>query len=93
MGRRQKPRSTGRRSTFAWPIIVFGVILVVAAILLLTRQGDDGGTPQIVVDQQQIDYGYVKFGETRAFEISVTNKGTGALRFKERPYIEILEGC
>jgi hypothetical protein len=69
------------------------VILVVAAILLLTRQGDDGGTPQIVVDQQQIDYGYVKFGETRAFEISVTNKGTGALRFKERPYIEILEGC
>ena len=38
MGRRQKPRSTGRRSTFAWPIIVFGVILVVAAILLLTRQ-------------------------------------------------------
>jgi hypothetical protein len=69
------------------------VILVVAAVLLLTRQGDDGGTPQIVVDQQQIDYGYVKFGETRAFEISVTNTGAGALRFKEKPYIEILEGC
>jgi hypothetical protein len=41
------------------------VILVAAAVLLLTRQGGDGGTPQIVVDQQQIDYGYVKFGETR----------------------------
>ena len=70
MGRRQKPRSSGRRATLAWPIIVFGVLLVTAAIVLLTRQGGDGN-PQLVVDQQQIDYGYVKFGETRAFEISV----------------------
>lgn len=93
MGRRQKPRRTAGRKAFTWPIIVFGVILVVAAVLLLTRQGDDGGTPQIVVDQQQIDYGYVKFGETRAFEISVTNAGDGALRFEKKPYIEILEGC
>jgi hypothetical protein len=70
------------------------MILVVAAVLLLTRQGgESGGTPQIVVDQQQIDYGYVKFGETRAFEIAVTNAGDGALRFKEKPHIEILEGC
>ena len=93
MGRRQKPRSTGWPPAFAWPIIVFGVILVAAAVLLLTRQGDDDGTPQLVVDQQQIDYGYVKFGETRAFEIAVTNAGDGALRFKEKPHIEILEGC
>ena len=93
MGRRQKPRSTGRRAALTWPIIIFGVILVAAAVLLLTRQDGGGGTPQLVVDQQQIDYGYVKFGETRAFEISLTNTGTGALRFKERPYIEILEGC
>lgn len=93
MGRRQKPRSPGRRRAFAWPIIVFGVILVAAAVLLLTRQGDDGGVPKIAVDQQKIDYGYVKFGETRAFEIAVTNTGTGALRFKQKPYIEILEGC
>jgi len=93
MGRRNKPRSASRRTALAWPIIVFGVILVVAAVLLLTRQTGDGGTPQLAVDQQQIDYGYVKFGETRAFEIAVTNKGTGALRFKQKPYIEILEGC
>ena len=93
MGRRQKPRSTGRRAALTWPIIVFGVILVAAAVLLLTRQGGDGGIPQIVVDQQQIDYGYVKFGETRAFEVSVANKGTGVLRFERKPYIEILEGC
>jgi mannose-1-phosphate guanylyltransferase len=47
----------------------------------------------IAVDRQTIDYGYVKFGETRAFEFAVTNAGDGVLRFKEKPYIEILEGC
>lgn len=92
MGRRNKPRTAGRRGALAWPIIVFGVLFVAAAIVLLTRQGGDGN-PQLVVDQQQIDYGYVKFGETRAFEISVTNAGDGALRFRQKPYVEILEGC
>ena len=93
MTRRNRPRTRELGSKFAWPIIVFGVILVGAAVVLLTRPDAGGGTPQIVVDQQTIDYGYVKFGETRAFEISVKNAGDGALRFMEKPYIEVLEGC
>ncbi|MFH1185405.1 MAG: hypothetical protein V1755_10260 [Chloroflexota bacterium] len=95
MSRRNKPRTHGQGANRVWPIIVFGVILVAAAVFLLTRPGggSDSGTPQIVVDQQMIDYGYVKFGETRAFEFTVTNAGGGALRFREKPYIEILEGC
>ena len=95
MSRRNKPRAHGHGANVAWPIIVFGVILIAAAVFLLTRPGSvsESGTPQIVVDQQMIDYGYVKFGETRAFEFTVTNAGDGALRFKEKPYIEILEGC
>ena len=44
-------------------------------------------------NSRQIDYGYVKFGETRTFEIKVTNTGDGSLRFTEKPYIEVLEGC
>lgn len=87
-----------RRRGMAWPIIAFGLILVVGAARLLTRQGgasqsDSGGTPRIVVDQPKIDYGYVKFGETRTFRIAVTNTGTGPLRFTTKPYIEVLEGC
>lgn len=93
MSRRNKPRTHGGRTRFVWPLIAFGLILIAAAIFLLTRPGDAGGSPRIVVDQQRIDYGYVKFGETRAFEIKVTNAGTGTLRFKEKPHIEILEGC
>jgi len=93
MSPRNKPRLHERRPGFAWPLIAFGVLLLVAAAFLLTRPGDTGGTPQIAVDQQAIDYGYVKFGETREFTFTVTNAGDGALRFKEKPYIEILEGC
>ena len=88
-----------RRGGIAWPVIAIGAILVVGAALLLTRQSGggggsgNGGTPQIAVDQTKIDYGYVKFGETRSFKLAVTNAGTGALQFKSKPYIEVLEGC
>ncbi|MCK6583890.1 MAG: hypothetical protein L6Q49_12400 [Anaerolineales bacterium] len=56
------------------------------------NQGN-GGTPSIAVDQQRIDYGDVKFGVNKTFAIKVTNTGDGTLRFKEGPYIEVVEGC
>jgi len=71
-------------------LAVGGVILIVAAFFLANR---GGGTPKITVDQEKIDYGYVKFGTNEAFRINVTNSGNGVLRFKEKPYIEVLEGC
>jgi hypothetical protein len=95
MSRRNKARYERRRAGIAWPIIIFGGILVIAAAFLLLRQGgaNETGTPQIIADQQSIDYGYVKFGDTRSFEIAVTNAGDGVLRFAKKPYIEVLEGC
>ncbi len=86
------------RASLAWPVIAFGAILIVGAALLFTRHGDaatttEGGTPRIVVDQPKIDYGYVKFGETRTFKLAITNGGDAPLRFKSKPYIEVLEGC
>lgn len=92
-----------QKKTFAWPILVFGgILLLVAAFLLANRSGGGGGgggggsangTPQIAADPQKIDYGYVKFGNNETFKIKVTNTGTGVLRFKDKPYIEVLEGC
>jgi hypothetical protein len=61
--------------------------------LALQNNGAGGGTPKLTVDQDKIDYGYVKFGENKTFAIKVTNVGDGTLRFKEKPYIEVLEGC
>ena len=89
-----KKKYRKQKSTFPWPIVALGgVLLLVAAFFLARQGGDGGGTPGIKVDQQKIDYGYVTFGETRSFAIRVTNTGDGTLRFKEDPYIEVVEGC
>ena len=72
-----------------------GALLLILAAFLFARQAgpQESGNPQIAVDQQEIDYGYVKFGETRQFKIAVTNTGDGVLRFDKKPYVEVVEGC
>ncbi len=93
----RKHRRHSQRRSLVWPIIVAGGILLVAAAFLIANRGSGGGTgggtPQIAVDQQKIDYGYVAFGNDKQFAVKVTNTGDGVLRFKEKPYIEVLEGC
>ena len=83
-----------RKREFPLPLVVFGGILLIFAAILYARQGSGGGgTPSITVDQQRIDYGDVKFDVGKTFAIKVTNTGDGTLRFKEEPYIQVLEGC
>ena len=88
-----KKKYRKQQKSFPWPLVALGGVLLLIAAFFLARQGGGGGTPTIKVDQQKIDYGYVKFGESRSFTIQVTNTGEGTLRFKENPYIEIVEGC
>jgi len=83
-----------QRKNFPWLFVALGGgLLLFAAILFARNGGEGGGTPSMSVDQNQIDYGYVKFGENRQFTLKITNTGNGTLRFKEQPYIEVLEGC
>jgi hypothetical protein len=91
----KKHKRQKQQKAFPWPFIVFGgILLLVAAFFFANQGGDDGGgTPSIAVDQQMIDYGDQHFGTNLTFSIKVTNTGTGTLRFKEQPYIEIVEGC
>jgi hypothetical protein len=89
----KKQRRQKQSKSFPWVLLAIGGILIIAAIFISTNQGGGGGTPSIVVDQQKIDYGDVKFNVEKTFAIKVTNTGDGILRFKEDPYIEVLEGC
>jgi hypothetical protein len=75
-------------------LIVGGLLLVAAvAFFAFSNYDNSGGTPAIAVDQQKIDYGDQKFDTQLTFAIKITNTGDGTLRFKEKPYIEVLEGC
>lgn len=90
----KKYRKQSQRKSFPWLLVALGGGLLLLAAVWFARNGGDGsGTPSLKVDQDKIDYGYVKFGENRQFAFKVTNTGDGTLRFKEEPYIEILEGC
>ena len=95
MSKKNKKYKKQKKQNFLWLLLVLGGLLVAAAAFLFARQGggDGGGTPSIAVDQQQIDYGDVKFGVEKTFAVKVTNTGDGTLRFKDQPYIEVLEGC
>ena len=90
---KKKFKKQKQRRGFPLPLVVFGSILLIIAAFFFARQNGGGGTPSIAVDQQKIDYGDVKFGVNKTFAIKVTNIGDGTLRFKENPYIEVLEGC
>lgn len=92
MSKKNKKYTRQKKQKFPWLLLALGGILVAAAAFLFARQGE-GGTPSITVDQQKIDYGDVKFNVEKTFSIKVTNTGDGTLRFKEEPYIQVLEGC
>ncbi len=91
----KKYRKQKQRKNFPWLFVALGGgLLLLAAFLFANRNGaDGGGTASLAVDQNKIDYGYVKFGENRQFALKLSNTGDGTLRFKEQPYIEVLEGC
>lgn len=76
------------------PLITLGLVLIIAAaFILLIQNYGAGGSPILKVDKQTIEYGDVKLDTELTFEFNVTNSGDGVLRFKEQPYIEVLEGC
>jgi len=89
-----KKKFKKQRKSFPWLQVVLGGSLLLVAVFLFANQSrDSGGTSSISVDQKTIDYGDVKLNTDKTFAIQVTNTGDGTLRFKEQPYIEVLEGC
>ena len=91
----KKRKAKQSKKPLIW-LVSGGVFLIVAALFLVfggSGDGDESGTPALVVDQEVIEYGDVKFNTDLTFEIKVTNTGDGTLKFKETPYIQVREGC
>ncbi len=51
------------------------------------------GAPSLKADKEKVDLGNVKLGQTVEVSFQLTNVGDKTLRFKEQPFIEVVEGC
>jgi len=77
-------------------VIVFAVLIgfLVIALLIIFNQGTPtSGSPRVVADLQEINFGDVKMGEYVQASFQLTNIGTEPLKFKQEPTIEVREGC
>jgi hypothetical protein len=91
----KRKRRKQSSSPVLW-LVSGGVALIGIALFLVLVVSDDAsgkGIPSLTVDQEIIQYGDVKFNVPLTFSIKVTNTGNGTLRFKEKPYIEVRDGC
>jgi hypothetical protein len=94
--RKQKYSQRKKISAPVVALLLGGLLLAVAAFVIFqgNNQGSDtGGAPRLAVDREKIDWGTVKDYTKKTFTFTVTNTGTGTLRFKEKPYVQVVEGC
>lgn len=90
-----------RRNNTKLPIIVAlaGLALVALAVWGLSGKPasktgiEVTGAPALKADKEKVDLGDVKLGQTVEVSFQLTNVGDKTLRFKEQPFVEVVEGC
>mgnify|MGYP001580294274 CR=1 FL=1 len=96
-------RPTARRNQ-APPVVTLliglgSLALVAAAVFAFWAKGatsftpEGTGAPKLKADKEQMDLGEVKLGQTVEVSFEITNVGDQPLRFRESPYVEVVEGC
>lgn len=102
--RKQKRDNIGsmapRRSPRRWTPRVQWMLAAIAvgAILIWVRPREPfvppvNGAPKLVVDPAAFDFGDVPVGRWVRAAFEVQNVGSEPLRFMERPWVELVEGC
>lgn len=84
-------KHNSQNRNFPWLLAALGGLMLLTAIYMFSSL--DRGTPVVSVDQELIDYGEVKLDTPLTFSVVVTNTGDGVLRFGDKPYLEVREGC
>ena len=86
----------------SWPVLLLlagGLLLVIGVIFAFRKPSEPkaaieiSGTPSLKVDQQKVDLGNVKLGQTVEVKFKLMNVGDQTLRFEKAPYVEVVEGC
>ena len=97
---RKSKKIAGRSKTPLFLALGGALVLVIAGLGLWasrkpsTLSGpEQTGAPRLQVDQDKVDLGDVKLGQTVKVSFKLNNTGDQPLRFSEAPYVEVLEGC
>lgn len=98
---RKGRRSKDQKFLMPLAIISLGVIMIAAFFAFRPRSDrvdpnytpEVSGAPSLKPDKEVIDFGDVKLGEWVSASFEITNIGDERLRFLQKPYIEVREGC
>ena len=83
-------------------LVLAGTVLIGGALFAVWKAGQPSGiqvpvevngSPSLKVDQDKVDLGDVKLGQTVSVSFQLSNVGDKALQFSDKPYVEVLEGC
>ena len=83
-------------------LVLAGIVLVAGALFAVWKSGQSAGSqvpievkgsPSLEVDRDSVDLGDVPLGKTVTVSFQLANVGDETLRFSEKPYIEVREGC
>ena len=83
-----------------WAIIAAGVALIAFVVIDTASRNSTPppaplvtGGPALQVDKEKVDFGDVPLGQTVETKFEVANVGDQPLRFTQKPYVEVVEGC
>lgn len=91
-----------RQTRHNWLYLTLGGVFLVGLAFLFVRGNQNSqalaaievnGAPSLKTDQEQVDLGNVRLGQTVQVSFRLTNVGDEPLLFSEQPYIEVVEGC
>lgn len=93
-----------KRNWLFW-LVIGSVLIVLGGLALLLRGSgeeegidpnftpDVSGAPALEVEQENLDFGDVRLGETVEAVFRIKNMGDQPLRIGESPQVEVLDGC
>ncbi len=101
---RRAPAARKQQRWWLW--LTLGGLLLAGVLFLISQANKGGqtsaasdftpevkGSPHVAVNQDKIDYGDVKLGNTINTVIDVHNTGDQTLLVQQNPQVEVVEGC
>ena len=96
----KQPQSRPKPSIVPYLLMLGGVVLLGLTAFLFWRGNaspkaaiEVKGSPALKADKESVDLGEVKLGQTVQVSFQISNAGDKPLRFTEKPYVEVKEGC